>query len=222
MLLLLLGLAVAGQGVRYVATRPGESPGGVQILSTLAPGSPAAQRDSATQYRRPLTAGERINVDTAPAVELARLPRVGLRLAKTMVADRAEHGPFGSLVGLDRVAGVGPGLLKILAPHVSFSGAGPQEIAAASAGRQPESPAADPSCPKAGAPPSSCRAAPLDINSASAQELDALPGIGPARARAIVRYRQEHGPFTGPESLLQVPGMARSAVNRLADRIYVR
>src|SRR3972149_5096975 len=45
-LLLLLTLAVAGQGVRLLATRPGEPPGQVQLLSTLPDGSPTGQRDS--------------------------------------------------------------------------------------------------------------------------------------------------------------------------------
>src|SRR5918999_3372002 len=108
-LLLLLALAVAGQGVRYVLTRPGEPPGQVQLLATLAPGSPLAQRDSAMRQDRPLDPGERIDVDRASAQELARLPKIGPRLAKVILADRAAHGPFGSLESLDRVAGVGPG-----------------------------------------------------------------------------------------------------------------
>jgi competence ComEA-like helix-hairpin-helix protein len=120
-LLLLLALAVAGQGVHYLLTKPGEPAGGVQLLATLAAGSPMAQRDSAMRQGRPLAEGEQIDVDLAPASELARLPKVGPRLAKTIVADRQEHGAFGSLEALDRVAGIGPGLLKTIGPHVAFS-----------------------------------------------------------------------------------------------------
>jgi hypothetical protein len=125
-LLLLLALAVAGQGVRHFVTRPGEAPGQVQLVASLPAGSPVAQRDSAMRQARPLAAGERVDVDIAGAAELVRLPKVGPRLAKTIVADREADGPFGSLEGLDRVAGVGPGLLKVIGPHVIFSGtAGP-------------------------------------------------------------------------------------------------
>src|SRR5919107_1570363 len=123
-LLLLLALAVAGQGVRYLLTRPGEPPGQVQLLATLSPGSPVAQRDSAKSQARPLRTGELIALDRASATELARLPKVGLRLAKVIVANREEHGPFGDLTALDRVNGIGPGLLKLLAPHVTFSAMG--------------------------------------------------------------------------------------------------
>jgi competence ComEA-like helix-hairpin-helix protein len=197
-MLLLLALAVAGQGVRYLATRPGEPPGGVQLLTTLGAESPALQRDSAMHLGRPLAEGERIDVDVAAAAELARLPKVGPRLAKTIIADRQANGPFGRLEGLDRVAGVGPGLLKTLAPHVNFSGTGGQS-SGSGAGRSL-----------------------IDINSATIAELDALPGIGPAKARAIVRYREEHGPFTDVQSIAAVPGLSRAIGARLSELIVVR
>ncbi len=195
-LLLLLTLAVAGQGVRYLLTKPGESPGGVQLLATLQPGSPRAQRDSAMQQGRPLGSGETIDVDRAPLSELTRLPRVGPRLAKAILADRADHGPFGSLAGLDRVPGIGPALLQSLEPHVVFSGAARQRgSGAVSAG--------------------------ININSATVQQLDSLPGVGPAKAAAILRYRSEHGPFSSVEQLGQVPGFGPAAVERLLDRLTV-
>jgi competence protein ComEA len=208
-LVLLLALAVAGQGVRYLITRPGEAPGGVQLLATLGAESPRAQRDSAARQGRPLAQGEQIDLDQATAGELARLPKVGPRLAKTIVADRQAHGPFGSLEGLDRVSGIGPGLLKTISPHAVFTGA--------------VSPAAsaDP-CPASAAPPSRCHAFPLDINTATLAELDALPGIGPARARAIVLYRQEHGAFAAVEALAVVPGMNLAVVSRLRAKVVAR
>jgi competence protein ComEA len=195
-LLLLLVLAVAGQGVRYLLTRPGESPGGVQLLATLTPGSPRAQRDSAMQQARPLGSGETIDLDRAPLSELTRLPRVGPRLAKVILANRTEHGPFGSLAGLDRVPGIGPALLQTLEPHVVFSGATER--------RGGEAPA------------------PLNINFATVRQLDSLPGVGPAKAAAILRYREEHGPFTTVEQLGQVPGFGPQALGRLRDRLTVR
>ena len=108
-LLLLLGLGLAGQVVRWWATRPDEAPGQIELLEALPPKSPLAHRDSIAALTRPLGPGERIDADRAGAGELARLPRVGLALAKTIVADRQNHGTFGSLQGLDRVPGIGPG-----------------------------------------------------------------------------------------------------------------
>lgn len=218
-LLLLLALAVAGQAVRYLVTKPGEPAGGVQLLATLGAESPRAQRDSAMRHHRPLAQGEQINMDLAPADELARLPKVGPRLAKTIVADRQAHGPFGSLDGLDRVAGIGPGLLKTIGPHVVFSGPGGQTGARAVVpvplgGPCFSSTVQSPSCPPAQRAPT-----PLNINTATAVELDALPGIGPAKARAIIRYREEQGRFATVEGLAQVPGLSRAALARLRERV---
>jgi competence ComEA-like helix-hairpin-helix protein len=215
-LLLLLSLGLAGQGVRWWATRPGEAPGEVELLAALPPKSPLAHRDSVLALSRPLGPGERIDADRATAGELARLPRVGLALAKTIVADRETRGPFGAPEGLDRVPGIGPGLLAAIGPHVTFSG-GPGARASGQFAR----PGAHLAGPSAATGPSG-PAAPLSLNSASASELDALPGIGPARAAAILQERQVRGPFSSVEDLSRVPGLGPSAIARLRDRVSVR
>ncbi len=61
----------------------------------------------------------------------------------------------------------------------------------------------------------------VDINSASAEELAKLPGIGPAKARAIVEYRTE-APFQKPEDLRKVKGVGDKLYNQLKDQITVR
>ena len=155
-LLLLLSLGLAGQGVRWLATRPGRPPGEVQLLATLPAGSPAAHRDSILAFERPLASNERIDVDRATPQELARLPRVGLALAKAIVADREAHGPFGGPQGLDRVPGIGAGLLAAIGSHLAFSGT-----------------------PRAPVAPSDSSLAPMvDLNLATAAQLERLPGIG--------------------------------------------
>lgn len=211
-LLLLLALAVAGQGVRHLLTRPGEAPGQVQLLATLTPGSPRAQRDSAMRQARPLEPDERIDIDLAGAQELARLPKVGPRLAKVIQADRQAHGPFGSLENLDRVAGVGPGLLKVIAPHVAFSAAVRKGSGAVTAAHAPL-------CLEGAASEPRCTRATLNLNTATLTELDALPGIGPAKAAAILQYRELHGSFADVEDLARVPGFGPAAVARLRAQL---
>ena len=56
---------------------------------------------------------------------------------------------------------------------------------------------------------------PLDLNTASAEQLDALPGIGPATAEKIVAYRQVHGPFRSVDDLDGVPGIGSSRIAQL-------
>lgn len=62
---------------------------------------------------------------------------------------------------------------------------------------------------------------PIDINTATAEELQALPGIGEARAGAIVAYREEHGPFTYVEDLRAVSGIGEGILADIMDYITV-
>ncbi|HUR94824.1 MAG TPA: helix-hairpin-helix domain-containing protein [Gemmatimonadales bacterium] len=208
-LLLLLSLGLVGQGVRWWLARPGEAPGDVQLLAALPPRSPAAHRDSVRALLRPLGPTERIDADRATPADLARLPRVGLALAKRIVADREANGPFGGPAGLDRVSGIGPGLLAALGPHLAFSGhsSGPAPL--------PITPS------QPGAPAQNAPAEPVDLNAADVASLDALPGVGPARALAVVRYRAANGPFRAVQDLARVPGFGPAALNRLRDRVRV-
>ncbi|MCP2338813.1 ComEA family DNA-binding protein [Actinomadura rupiterrae] len=55
---------------------------------------------------------------------------------------------------------------------------------------------------------------PLDLNSATADQLDQLPGVGPVLARRIIDYRTQHGPFHTTDQLQDVPGIG---ARRLTD-----
>lgn len=59
----------------------------------------------------------------------------------------------------------------------------------------------------------------IDLNQASAGGLEALPGIGPALAKAIVDWRTEHGAFASLDDLLAVPGIGPAKLATLADQV---
>ena len=59
----------------------------------------------------------------------------------------------------------------------------------------------------------------IDLNAADAYDLDRLPGIGPAKAEAILVYREEHGPFQSVDDLLAVSGIGEVTLEDL--RPYV-
>lgn len=59
----------------------------------------------------------------------------------------------------------------------------------------------------------------VDVNKASADELDVLPGVGPATALSIVRHREEHGPFATVDDLLDVPGIGPAKLAQLRDLV---
>jgi competence protein ComEA len=61
----------------------------------------------------------------------------------------------------------------------------------------------------------------LDLNRATAQELELLPGIGPQRAQQIIARRAEKGPFRSAGELADLPGFPRSLVERLAPMLTV-
>lgn len=61
----------------------------------------------------------------------------------------------------------------------------------------------------------------ININTAGESELDALPGIGPALAKRIIRYREEKGNFGSVEDLRQVPGIGDKKFADLKDLVTV-
>jgi competence protein ComEA len=59
----------------------------------------------------------------------------------------------------------------------------------------------------------------IDLNSATAEELDALPRIGPAIAERIVQWRQQNGPYASADDLLEVSGIGEKTVDGIRDLV---
>lgn len=211
--LLLLGLAVGGQALRAWLGRPDAPAGEIALLPVPAGTASAAlaHRDSGLALSRPLASGEKVDIDRAPAIEIARLPRIGLRLAKVIVADREAKGPFGSAEALDRVSGIGPALIAAIREHAVFSQVPTQPMQAAVAPPEASGSAAPAQGPQ-----------PLDLNRATAQELERLPRIGPSLAARIVAFRLSHGPFRAVDSLIRVPGIGPATLALLRHRLTVQ
>jgi len=78
--------------------------------------------------------------------------------------------------------------------------------------------------PQPAASPAGSKAAPasvININTATAAELDALPGIGAKTAARIVEYRQKNGPFKKVEELMNVRGVGEKNFLKLKSQISV-
>src|SRR5262245_49431260 len=193
-LLLLLGIGIGGHGLRIAAVAPDRSPGGINFAGIAPTADLAAHRARSVRIGRPLGAREQLDLNTAPIDELARLPRVGIPLARAIIRTRGRLGWFVSVDELDSVPGVCPGRIRALAEHLAVSDTarvrdrrqaarGP---AVSAAPPPPEPPViltgrrrrGSGAAPETVAPEGGVRA-PILLNSASENELVSLPGIGP-------------------------------------------
>jgi competence protein ComEA len=71
------------------------------------------------------------------------------------------------------------------------------------------------------APAGEAAGGPVNLNTATAQDLDALPGIGPVLAQRIVDHRSQQGPFRSVEQLDDVPGIGPAIATELAELVTV-
>ena len=62
----------------------------------------------------------------------------------------------------------------------------------------------------------------IDLNRASAEELERLPQIGPELSQRIVEYRHAHGPFSTPQELQKIPGIGQKTFDALKEYVTVR
>lgn len=62
---------------------------------------------------------------------------------------------------------------------------------------------------------------PINLNTATVEQLATLPGIGKTRAEAILAYREQHGKFTQTDQLARITGIGKKIVERLKDKISV-
>lgn len=142
-----------------------------------------------------------IDLNKATQKRLEALSGVGPATAKNIINYRKKHGGFKSIGELEDISGIGPATVEDLRSKVkiatSMSQRDVQTTSQSSRDEQEK----------------------IDINSAGKQELDKLPGIGPATADNIISYRDEHGRFRQVEDLRKVSGIGPATVGKLENRI---
>lgn len=62
---------------------------------------------------------------------------------------------------------------------------------------------------------------PIDLNTASAAQLEELPGVGPSIAQRILEHREKNGPFASVDALLEVSGIGPATLEKIRDRASV-
>lgn len=194
-LLLVVSIARWGWAAsRMSRSDPGEGPEAAHLAATV-------QRvDRQERAGRPLGDGERIDPNTADAVELDRLPGIGPSTVAAIVSARAEGPPFSRPEELGRVSGIGPATVERIRPWLVFGSE--DDAGGAPARRSPEGPRR------------------MDLNRAGLEELETLPRIGPAIAARIVKERGER-PFSSVDDLARVRGIGTATVERLRSLVRV-
>jgi len=174
-----------------------------------------------------------VDLNAASQKDLEEIKGVGPATAKKIIAAR----PYKSVDELKK-AGLSAKQIDSIKPYITV-GAAPAAVppaAAPPAKSAPATPAAKPApapaAPAAAAPakaakaPTAEKAAPaklapgekVNINSAPKEKLDALPGIGPVKAQAIIDGR----PYAKPEDIMKVKGIKQGEYNKIKDIITVR
>ncbi|MBX7246221.1 MAG: ComEA family DNA-binding protein [Candidatus Sumerlaeaceae bacterium] len=163
---------------------------------------------------------DKINLNTAPGEVLESLPGIGVSRARQIIEYRQSHGGFGSVTELQSIKGIGPAIYSKLEPLVTVASVAQTSksvtnLSATTFTKQQNL--------LAEALPTAISGSGLvNINTASVEELAALPGIGPIKASAIIDHRKRNGAFTEINKLLNVFGIGPKTLDAIRGRITVR
>ncbi len=162
----------------------------------------------------------KVNLNTAELSALEDLPGIGPATAKAIVDGR----PWNSVDELDKIKGLGKNRIAALRDLVTF-GDEPAAPAGARLRRRAAAKEVSPRTAAAKSSPESTKAMPklqpgqkININTAAKEELDALPGIGPVKAQAIIDGR----PFKTIEDIKNVRGIKDGEFSKIQDMITVK
>lgn len=143
-----------------------------------------------------------LDLNTAGVEELQLLPGIGPVKAEAILSYRESKGGFASVEELLEVSGIGERTLEKIEEYVTVN---PQNVQNSTDSKNRIV----------------SEKQLLNVNLASQEELERLPGIGPIKAKAIVDFREKNGPFKSVEDLVRVPGIGEKTLEKLLPCITV-
>lgn len=152
----------------------------------------------------------RIDLNRADRAELLQLPGVGDRLAGRIENYRQQHGGFRDVDDLVKVHGVGPATVERLRPWVAVR---PDDTGKEHERRLLPN-------PKTKGKKEAGLTEPINVNRATAEELQRLPGIGPTMAQRILDARAKK-PFSSVDDLRRVSGIGPKTLEKLRSYVSV-
>jgi competence protein ComEA len=160
-------------------------------------------------------AGHRIDLNRATKAELMQVPGVGPQLAERIVAERVSRGGFDRVEDLDGVHGIGPATLDKLRPWVIVEAAAP-----GAPPTEPDRLTRKPSGPVHVTKKPDVSSGLVNVNTATLDELDTLPGIGPVLAERIIAERAKR-PFARVDELRRVSGIGPKKLEAIRALVTV-
>jgi competence protein ComEA len=209
-----------------------------------APSAKAQEKKTPAQAQTPAPGKQNlVDVNSADMKTLETLPGIGPVLAQRIIEGR----PYKTLADLGKAKGMSQARLDAIKDNVTIGSAptlATETAKKAKTAKSATTPAAESKLPQqttpATAQPTGLKkeqAAPLtstarasgsltagqkiNINKATAEELDRLPGIGPAKAKAIIDYRNQNGDFKTIEDIQKVKGIKAGTFSQVKDFIKV-
>ncbi len=167
----------------------------------------------------------RVDLNRADRAQLLQLPGVGEALATRIEDYRTAHYGFRSVDELAQISGIGPltverlrHLVYVEAPEGDDEREAIQHARGKSARPAKKDMAVVPR--RGGAKKETALTDPVDLNKATAEELQRLPGIGPALAARIIEARKTT-PFKSVDDLRRVPGIGPKTLDKLRQHVTV-
>ena len=162
-----------------------------------------------------------IDLNTADQSEIAQVPGVGPKTAEAIVAHRRLHGAFKSVDELKAVRGLGPITFEKVRNHFRVGPFPKAPSAEPPPSPQPQLPAPAPRLGAAGVKKIQPGEPPINVNTALAEELQRLPGVGPVTAQAIITARTS-ALFQSVNDLDRVKGIGPKTLEKLRPFVVVK